>query len=453
MQPARTRCRPTRLHGRVLAAIISSVLLSPVAADGPAEPALRRQVLPSGLRTIVLARPASPIVSIELRVRAGSADTTPGAAHLLEHSLFHGSRERRHGEIDRLIETIGAEIDARTFRDSTRFRLDVPADRWRDALSVLAELVLTPTLASERLDIERRIIAEERLHAAADPVRSGVQQLLETWFVGDPYAQDPLGTPQALADIGSDQLRALHRSTFRPDRMSLVIGGPVDPAEVARVADALFVAENSTAQFRKPSVPAPAPPANPKPLRIPATNRSTVWVHAGFRLDASDTDAVATAEAVCQWLADPEHGPWSESSTPRPPLQCQVEVIALRRAVVGMVRCQVDPANAADFPRTLRQRLTEWADAPDTMLQAQWADVRARALARWDRDNAATTSAVARIALHEGRDAAGDEDRIRARLAAISEADLRAMFRKLVAPSAIRFVQVGGPAPGPEEAP
>lgn len=438
-----------RLPWVFLCAIIPLTGLPSVAWAQDNAPAPVRQALPSGLRVVVLPNRNSQSVVLELRVRSGSADSPPGLAHFLEHSLFHGGRDRTHGEIDRLMETIGGEIDARTYRDSVRFRVEIPVDRWRDALAVLAELTLTATVPDERIAQEQRIVAEERRFAETDPVRVGTQRLFRAWFPSDPYGTDPLGNPDDTALATGDTLRQLHRTAYRPERMSLVVGGSVDPAEVIRVADALFVGENTPAKFR-PSPTAPVRPggATTEPAVDVIENARLTWIHLGFRVDDASAAGVARAEALAHWLSNPDAGLWSAIPETNQPYLVQSEVFPLRRSVLGIVRCATEPKKTETTLAALDARIRAWASEPDPTFETKWKSIQAGLLSRWDQVGATVAGAVARAAQHEGRDAAGDDDRVRAAIVNLTFRDFREALVALAQPGGLRLVRSGAPAPG-----
>src|SRR5689334_14877580 len=73
--------------------------------------------LPNGLRVVMRERHTSPLIAVDLWVRAGSREEGPGeggSAHFLEHTLFKGTTSRRPGETDIAIENVGATLNAAT---------------------------------------------------------------------------------------------------------------------------------------------------------------------------------------------------------------------------------------------------------------------------------------------------------------------------------------------------
>src|SRR5262245_38508504 len=80
--------------------------------------------LPNGLRVVMRERHTSPLVAIDLWVRAGAreeGETETGSAHFLEHTLFKGTASRGVGESDIAIENLGATLNAATGPDYAHF--------------------------------------------------------------------------------------------------------------------------------------------------------------------------------------------------------------------------------------------------------------------------------------------------------------------------------------------
>ncbi|MGK0347265.1 MAG: zinc protease, partial [Myxococcota bacterium] len=77
-------------------------------------------MLDNGLTVIVQRANAAPLVSIQVRIEAGSADELPGeygVAHFLEHMVFKGSPSRGVGEMSAEIEGLGGDLNAYTTVD------------------------------------------------------------------------------------------------------------------------------------------------------------------------------------------------------------------------------------------------------------------------------------------------------------------------------------------------
>jgi hypothetical protein len=203
-----------------------------------------RVTLPCGLDLAVLPRPGALAGAIALRAEGSwQGDGSP-----IEDELV-------------LVETLERVLGAQVELDERGLFLGVlaTADDTRTRAVQLAELVAHPRLASHDVARATSIVAETRraYHARGDllfPAR---------------FAQRLYGPGSARA-LALDTTRAFHEPPalrieqrlarlMRPERVTLVVVGPVDPAEVERA-----VAEATSALPPQPHA-APRPLASPEP--------------------------------------------------------------------------------------------------------------------------------------------------------------------------------------------
>ena len=84
--------------------------------------------LPNGARAMLLPRPRSPTLAVQLLLRAGSRHdgTHPGLAHLVEHLVFRAPTPPR-ADLYAAVESLGGEVGGGTTRDYTSFEIVVGA--------------------------------------------------------------------------------------------------------------------------------------------------------------------------------------------------------------------------------------------------------------------------------------------------------------------------------------
>src|SRR6266436_607773 len=86
------------------------------------ESAIRKSVLPGGLRVVTEFLPAVRSVALGIWVGVGSRDedqTHAGATHYLEHLLFKGTRRRTALDISSELDAVGGELNAFTAKEYT----------------------------------------------------------------------------------------------------------------------------------------------------------------------------------------------------------------------------------------------------------------------------------------------------------------------------------------------
>ena len=122
-----------------------------------------RRVLPNGMTVILDENHAAPVVTIQVWVKAGSAqerDGAEGVAHLHEHMLFKGTQSRGVGSIAREVEAAGGQINAYTSWDMTVYYVNMASRFMNKGIDILADIVENATFDAQELDIPVRRLSE-----------------------------------------------------------------------------------------------------------------------------------------------------------------------------------------------------------------------------------------------------------------------------------------------------
>jgi len=168
---------------------------------------------------------------------------------------------------------------------------------WRAVVAALLRVLSSAHFDSETIAgqqrLLRRLVEAEREVAAAAAARAGLVALY-------PAARATVRPPVAYAPVAPSALEAFRREVVRPNRLTLVVSGPVPPEEVKRqVADA-------TADWVPGPDPGPAPDPGPPPRTGPfriemVADESAVWV--GCRGPRPDEEDYAAAVLGMEALA------------------------------------------------------------------------------------------------------------------------------------------------------
>lgn len=205
----------------------------------PPDPSVAAGVLPNGLHYYVRSN-GQPAHRADLRliVNAGSIledSDQAGLAHFVEHMAFNGTAHFPKQDLIRFIEgvgmTFGADLNAETSFDDTRYRLTVPTDSagiLEKGLGVLQDWAGAVTFDTTEIRKERGVVIEEwRLGLGA-----GMRLFKQTFPVllaGSKYADHlPIGTLQSLQTFSPRALTRFYRDWYRPDLMAVVAVGDFD---------------------------------------------------------------------------------------------------------------------------------------------------------------------------------------------------------------------------------
>lgn len=194
-------------------------------------PGLLAHVPPAGLTILVEPMSQARSVALGFWLRVGSRDDPQGKeglAHLVEHMVFKGTAHRSAREIAQVIDALGGHLNGATAKEHTFYYTSVLAEDLFPALEILTEMVTEPHFSPEDLGRERMVVLEEIREAEDDPADTAFRLLLGRLW-GGPLGQPTLGTPDAVAGLGADDLWALFRRHYLPQGAVLVACGAVRP--------------------------------------------------------------------------------------------------------------------------------------------------------------------------------------------------------------------------------
>lgn len=214
----------------------------------PGDPAVRRGVLPNGLRYALMPN-ATPSEGLALRLifDVGSleeADDERGAAHFIEHMAFRDTRQFPEGELEAVFAPLGVgfgrDQNAYTSTESTIYMVDLPSagDRHREvALKWLRDVADGVRFEPGPVNRERGVVLAER--AARQDPNAETQEAI-TAFHGPELLtvkRSPIGELKILQTIPPQALQAFYKRWYRPEHAVLSVVGDLTPAGLAQLEE------------------------------------------------------------------------------------------------------------------------------------------------------------------------------------------------------------------------
>jgi len=221
--------------------------------------------LPGGVRVVTERVPAVRSVALGFWIANGSSNESgaqAGLSHLLEHMLFRGTERYRSEQIDQIFDSMGAELNAGTGKESTSVYARVLDQHLERAFDVIAQMVWAP--AMESLAEEREIVLEEIAMYEDDPQDLIFDILGEAIFPDHPLGRATLGRAEVVSSATREQLARFHADRYAPANVVIAAAGNVDHEQVVA-----WAAQAIPRGAGAPSVPAvPPPPASPANARF-----------------------------------------------------------------------------------------------------------------------------------------------------------------------------------------
>lgn len=194
-----------------------------------------RHELPSGAVAYVVEDHTLPLVEIVLSLRGGSYQDPPDKVGLAELAGLlmrrGGTAERSAEELDEEIEFLAAEMqtfagEARTSASTSCITPTLDA-----CLDLFFEMVRRPGFEQERLELEKGRILEALRQRNDD-----AQRILSREWGWQIYGPESFLsrniTASELEGLTRENLLAFHRSTWRPESLTIAVSGDVETRDI-----------------------------------------------------------------------------------------------------------------------------------------------------------------------------------------------------------------------------
>ncbi len=257
-------------HPRYVASVFLPADSASEAKKAASVPPPQRTILPNGLTLIAQQIPGSSVFAVHVLIRGRGTlegEGQEGSVEALLRLLERGTARRTAVELARDLQEMGGRLetagdpttpfgDFYTSREYGYIRLEALADKSREALALLAEVLTEPRFAPE--DVEK---VRADLHVFVEAGEQQPRRVAEGLFYRTLVPGHPLGTPiygtaSSIGALNRDQLLALRGRYLGANNLivSIVSGLPAETA-IASAREALSTIPPGSAAPAAPPLP------------------------------------------------------------------------------------------------------------------------------------------------------------------------------------------------------
>ena len=198
---------------------------------------------PAGLSAYLSEDHTTPIVAITFLVRGGSAldpDDKLGLSDMATSLLDEGAGPLDSFAYQTELENRAITLKFNADRDDVRGDMVTTTANAPRAFELLRLALTQPRFDAEPVERIRRELLVDLKSREEEPNRVALDKLFEVLFKGHPYARKENGTPESIAKITADDLRAWVKARLARDRLLIAVSGDITPADLGKAMDAIF---------------------------------------------------------------------------------------------------------------------------------------------------------------------------------------------------------------------
>lgn len=230
------------------ALLVALALAGPAPGGPPDDPApvfpypIRQDVLDNGLTVISVPYDSPGVIAYYTLVRTGSRNEVEpglsGFAHFFEHMMFRGTERYSEAAYNDALKALGANFNASTSDDWTRYYLTVPASALEKVMELEADRFRNLRYDEPAFQKEARAVLGEYNKSASSPFLVLNETMQDLAYTTHTYKHTTIGF---LADIKDMPNQYAYSKTFfdrwyRPENCALIVAGDVDRDRLVALA-------------------------------------------------------------------------------------------------------------------------------------------------------------------------------------------------------------------------
>jgi zinc protease len=217
---------------------------------------------PGGITAYLAEDHTTPVIAITFGFKGGSAldpDAKLGLSSMVTSLLDEGAGNLDSFAFQSELQDLAVTIRFNDDVDGIRGNLVTTAPNAARTYELMRMALTQPRFDAEPVERIRRQIQVQLASQQENPGRIARRTLMQAVFGSHPYARENGGTPETVAAITVEDMRAWLKSRFARDRLLVSAAGDITPADLGKAIDLMFGELPATTGLNVTLPPANAP--------------------------------------------------------------------------------------------------------------------------------------------------------------------------------------------------
>lgn len=200
----------------------------------------------NGLRVLLLEEHTTPVVGVMVTYNVGSRNEAlghTGAAHLLEHLMFKGSKnynKKKGNDLFGELEDIGAKLNATTWFDRTNYYAVAGSEHLETVIAPEADRMRNAFIKDEDKETEMPVVRSEFEIGENDPHEALDKDIWATAYQAHPYHHSTIGWRSDIENVSIERLQKYYDTYYWPNNATVTIVGDFDPKDALELVKKHF---------------------------------------------------------------------------------------------------------------------------------------------------------------------------------------------------------------------
>jgi zinc protease len=226
-------------------------------------------VTAKGIKAWLVEEHSVPLIAIKFAFTGGAAQDPPGKeglAGLMSDVMTEGAGDLPAAAFKEKLARLGSRLSTASGRDAFYGGLEALTARFAPSAELLRLVLVAPRFDPDAIERSRAQRLTDLALAANEPSKVSLERWYLEAFAGHPYGRKVDGTPESVAKLTRDDVRAQHRRLLARDVLRVVVVGDIDKAKAGEAIDLIFGGLPEKASITK--LEKTAPQSRPAPVVV-----------------------------------------------------------------------------------------------------------------------------------------------------------------------------------------
>ena len=198
---------------------------------------------PGGIKAWLVESKTIPLIAMQFSFEGGSTSDPigkEGTANFITGMMDEGADDLDGSAFQALRDELAVRIGFDAGSEQFEGSLQTLSKNRVEAFTLLRKALTAPHFEKEAMERVRQQFLLSAKDDEQDPEKIASRAWMKLAFANQPYARESNGTPESIASITPDDLRAMHKLLFRRKGLKVAVVGDIDAATLAVSLDEIF---------------------------------------------------------------------------------------------------------------------------------------------------------------------------------------------------------------------
>ena len=204
---------------------------------------IKEVVSPGGIKAWLVESKTIPLIAMDFSFEGGTTSDPlgkEGATHFITGMMDEGAGDLDGATFQAKRDELAIKIGFEAGSDQFEGTLQTLSKNQEQAFSLLNKALTSPHFEKEAMERVRQQFLVSAKDDAQDPDKIASRAWMKLALGDHPYARESQGTPDSIAKITPDDLRALHKLIFSRKGLKVAVVGDIDAASLGTALDRIF---------------------------------------------------------------------------------------------------------------------------------------------------------------------------------------------------------------------